>query len=37
MADDCFDTIIDNGEVYYVDPFDKYSFSKDKEILLNNY
>ncbi len=37
MADDCFDTIIDNGEVYYVDPFDKYSFSKDKEILLNIY
>lgn len=37
MADDCFDTIIDNEEVYYVDPFDKYRFSKDKEILLNNY
>lgn len=37
MADDCFDTIIDNGEIYYVDPFDKYSFSKNKEILLNIY
>ena len=37
MADDCFDTLIDNGKVYYIDPFDKYTFSKDKKILLNIY
>lgn len=37
MADDCFDTLIDDGKVYYIDPFDKYTFSKDKKILLNIY
>lgn len=37
MADDCFDTLIDNGKIYYIDPFDKYRFSEDKETLLNIY
>lgn len=37
MADNCFDTLIDEGNVYYIDPFDKYTFSKDKETLLNIY
>jgi hypothetical protein len=37
MADNCFDTLINEGNVYYIDPFDKYTFSKDKETLLNIY
>lgn len=38
MADDCFDTVIDNdGKVFYIDPFDKYSGSEDKKVLLSIY
>ena len=38
MADDCFDTVIDeNGKVYYIDPFDKWSVFEKKESLIGIY
>lgn len=37
MADDCFDTIVNEDKVVYIDPFDKYSFFEDREALFTIY
>lgn len=39
MADDCFDTVVDNknGKVFYIDPFDKYGMFEDKKSLQSIY
>lgn len=38
LADDCFDTVIDeNGKTFYIDPKDKYSVFEDREKLVSIY
>jgi len=38
LADDCFDTVVDNdGTILYIDPNDKYSVFEDREKLISIY